>query len=214
MILLLLTVVPVAAFSPWARNDTNAYIFKTHVDGVLEKRRRKLDALRRKGGDAIIRDAVVPLSPSERLANAPAALKLSPSVISFSSAKEICDVFEYPFSIEGKLYSPMVDWCATKKSVRREQWLGDGVSAEDVKRNEDNFDNRKKAYCAIQLLDKYDPADATPKPRFSTDVGYDSKEVGPSGTKGGKETWSTWDKLTCELVEAARRRSGALPAEA
>ena len=48
MILLLLTVVPVAAFSPWARNDTNAYIFKTHVDGVLEKRRRKLDALRRK----------------------------------------------------------------------------------------------------------------------------------------------------------------------
>ena len=58
MILLLLTVVPVAAFSPWARNDTNAYIFKTHVDGVLEKRRRKLDALRRKGGDAIIRDAV------------------------------------------------------------------------------------------------------------------------------------------------------------
>ena len=163
---------------------------------------------------AIIRDAVVPLSPSERLANAPAALKLSPSVISFSSAKEICDVFEYPFSIEGKLYSPMVDWCATKKSLRRAQWLGDGVSAEDVKRNEDNFDNRKKAYCAIQLLDKYDPADATPKPRFSTDVGYDSKEVGPSGTKGGKETWSTWDKLTCELVEAARRRSGALPAEA
>ena len=47
-----------AAFSPWARNDTIAYIFKTHVDGVLEKRRRKLDALRRKGGDAIIRDAV------------------------------------------------------------------------------------------------------------------------------------------------------------
>ena len=47
-----------AAFSPWARNDTNAYIFKTHVDGVLEKRRRKLDALRRKGGDALIRDAV------------------------------------------------------------------------------------------------------------------------------------------------------------
>ena len=58
MILLLLTLVPAAAFSPWARNDTNAYIFKTHVDGVLEKRRRKLDALRRKGGDAIIRDAV------------------------------------------------------------------------------------------------------------------------------------------------------------
>ena len=56
--ILLLTLVPAAAFSPWARNDTNAYIFKTHVDGVLEKRRRKLDALRRKGGDAIIRDAV------------------------------------------------------------------------------------------------------------------------------------------------------------
>ena len=56
--ILLLTLVPVAAFSPWARNDTNAYIFKTHVDGVLEKRRRKLDALRRKGGDALIRDAV------------------------------------------------------------------------------------------------------------------------------------------------------------
>ena len=47
-----------AAFSPWARNDTNAYIFKDHLNGVLEKRRRKLDALRRKGGDALIRDAV------------------------------------------------------------------------------------------------------------------------------------------------------------
>ena len=58
MILLLTLLAEAAAFSPWARNDTNAYIFKTHVDGVLEKRRRKLDALRRKGGDAIIRDAV------------------------------------------------------------------------------------------------------------------------------------------------------------
>ncbi|CAH0370875.1 unnamed protein product [Pelagomonas calceolata] len=58
MILLLLTVVPVAAFTPWARNDSAAYVFRDHVTGVLEKRRRKLDALRRKGGDAIIRDAV------------------------------------------------------------------------------------------------------------------------------------------------------------
>ena len=58
MILLLTLLAEAAAFSPWARNDTNAYIFKTHVDGVLEKRRRKLDALRRKGGDALIRDAV------------------------------------------------------------------------------------------------------------------------------------------------------------
>ena len=54
----LLSLVPAAAFSPWARNDSTAYVFKSHVDGVLEKRRRKLDALRRKGGDALIRDAV------------------------------------------------------------------------------------------------------------------------------------------------------------
>ena len=58
MMFLLILLARAAAFSPWARNDTNAYIFKTHVDGVLEKRRRKLDALRRKGGDALIRDAV------------------------------------------------------------------------------------------------------------------------------------------------------------
>ena len=51
----LLSLVPAAAFSPWARNDSTAYVFKSHVDGVLEKRRRKLDALRRKGGDALIR---------------------------------------------------------------------------------------------------------------------------------------------------------------
>ena len=58
MILLLITLVPAAAFSPWARNDSAAYVFRDHVTGVLEKRRRKLDALRRKGGDALIRDAV------------------------------------------------------------------------------------------------------------------------------------------------------------
>ena len=58
MILLLTLLAEAAAFSPWARNDTDAYIFKSHVDGVLEKRRRKLDALRRKGADALIRDAV------------------------------------------------------------------------------------------------------------------------------------------------------------
>ena len=58
MIFLLITLVPSAAFTPWARNDSAAYIFRDHVTGVLEKRRRKLDALRRKGGDALIRDAV------------------------------------------------------------------------------------------------------------------------------------------------------------
>ncbi len=58
MILLLTLLAEAAAFEPWARNDSAAYIFRDHVDGVLEKRRRKLDALRRKGGDALIRDAV------------------------------------------------------------------------------------------------------------------------------------------------------------
>ena len=58
MIRLLALASTAAAFSPWARNDSTAYVFKSHVDGVLEKRRRKLDALRRKGGDALIRDAV------------------------------------------------------------------------------------------------------------------------------------------------------------
>ena len=58
MILLLALLAEAAAFSPWARNDSTAYVFREHVDGVLEKRRRKLDALRRKGGDALIRDAV------------------------------------------------------------------------------------------------------------------------------------------------------------
>ena len=47
-----------AAFSPWARNDTNAYIFKSHVDGVLQKRRQRLDKWRRTSVDALIRDAV------------------------------------------------------------------------------------------------------------------------------------------------------------
>ena len=58
MTFLLILLTRAAAFSPWARNDTNAYIFTDHLNGVLEKRRRKLDALRRKGGDALIRDAV------------------------------------------------------------------------------------------------------------------------------------------------------------
>ena len=58
MIRLLALASTAAAFAPWARNDSAAYIFRDHVDGVLEKRRRKLDALRRKGGDALIRDAV------------------------------------------------------------------------------------------------------------------------------------------------------------
>ena len=56
--LLLILLARAAAFSPWARNDSAAYVFRDHVTGVLEKRRRKLDALRRKGGDALIRDAV------------------------------------------------------------------------------------------------------------------------------------------------------------
>ncbi len=58
MIFLLVLLTRAAAFTPWARNDSAAYVFRDHVDGVLEKRRRKLDALRRKGGDALIRDAV------------------------------------------------------------------------------------------------------------------------------------------------------------
>mmetsp|Transcript_21809 Transcript_21809/g.56937 ORF Transcript_21809/g.56937 Transcript_21809/m.56937 type:complete len:351 (-) Transcript_21809:14-1066(-) len=58
MIRLLALISTAAAFTPWARNDSAAYVFRGHVDGVLEKRRRKLDALRRKGGDALIRDAV------------------------------------------------------------------------------------------------------------------------------------------------------------
>jgi hypothetical protein len=58
MIRLLALVSTAAAFTPWARNDSAAYIFRDHIDGVLAKRRRKLDALRRKGGDALIRDAV------------------------------------------------------------------------------------------------------------------------------------------------------------
>ena len=58
MIRLLALASTAAAFTPWARNDSAAYIFRDHVTGVLEKRRRKLDALRRKGGDALIRDAV------------------------------------------------------------------------------------------------------------------------------------------------------------
>ena len=58
MIRLLALASTAAAFAPWARNDSAAYIFRDHVDGVLEKRRRKLDALRRKGGDALIRDAL------------------------------------------------------------------------------------------------------------------------------------------------------------
>ena len=57
--MILLTILATgAAFEPWARNDSAAYVFREHVDGVLEKRRRKLDALRKKGGDALIRDAV------------------------------------------------------------------------------------------------------------------------------------------------------------
>ena len=56
MILLLLA--RAAAFSPWARNDTNAYVFKEHVNGVLAKRRQRLDKWRRTSVDAIIRDAV------------------------------------------------------------------------------------------------------------------------------------------------------------
>ena len=58
MIRLLALASTAAAFAPWARNDSAAYIFRDHVDGVLEKRRRKLDALRRKGGDALIREAL------------------------------------------------------------------------------------------------------------------------------------------------------------
>ena len=58
MIRLLALASTAVAFTPWARNDSAAYVFREHVDGVLEKRRRKLDALRRKGGDALIRDAV------------------------------------------------------------------------------------------------------------------------------------------------------------
>ena len=58
MIFLPMLLARAAAFSPWARNDTNAYIFTDHLNGVLEKRRRRLDSLRRKGGDTIIRDAV------------------------------------------------------------------------------------------------------------------------------------------------------------
>ena len=56
MILLLLA--RAAAFSPWARNDTNAYVFKEHVNGVLAKRRQRLDKWRRTSVDALIRDAV------------------------------------------------------------------------------------------------------------------------------------------------------------
>ena len=58
MIRLLALASTAVAFTPWARNDSAAYVFREHVDGVLEKRRRKLDALRKKGGDALIRDAV------------------------------------------------------------------------------------------------------------------------------------------------------------
>ena len=43
--ILLTLLAAAAAFSPWARNDSAAYIFRDHVTGVLEKRRRKLDAL-------------------------------------------------------------------------------------------------------------------------------------------------------------------------